>query len=162
LSGLIYGKIDAALFKQITFPEQAGYVYENGKRKREFVLEIDKEEYPQFLRIEMRLQPESTGPGKRGFRQKALMLSDLTKLENPFERLLVYKRKLEGELMKAVFTNGRPKTNGIKAWINVRRRGDSKGRLAHKFSNLLSLNEIDLFNRNEVWSFGLTCMAKLG
>lgn len=162
LSGLIYGKIDATLFKRLTFSEHAGYVYEKGKRKREFFLEIDKEEYLQFLRIEIRIQPESIGPGERGFRQKALMLSDLGKLDNPFERLLIYKRKLEGELMNAVFTNDRPKTNGIKAWIDVLRRGDSKGRLARKFSSLLKLNEVELFNKHEVWSFWPVCMAQLG
>lgn len=162
LSVLIYGKIDATLFKRIAFSEQAGYVYEQGKRKREFFLEIDKEEYPQFLRIEMRVQPESTGPGKRGFKQKTLMLSDLAKFDNPFERLLVYKRKLEGELMNAVFTNDRPKTNGIKAWINVLSSGDSQGRLARRFSNLLSFNEVELFDKHDVWSFWPVCMAKLG
>lgn len=162
LSALIYGKIDATLFKRIAFPERAGYVNEKGKRKREFFLEIDKEQHPQFLRVEMRVQPESAGPGKRGTRQKALMLSDLANLVNPFERLLVYKRKLEGELMNAVFTNNRPKTNGIKAWINVLRRGDSKGRLARKFSNLLSLNEVELFDKQEVWSFWSVCIANLG
>ncbi|YCI27594.1 hypothetical protein M1E08_11580 [Erwinia sp. PK3-005] len=162
LSALIYGKIDATLFKRIAFPERAGYVNGKGKRKREFFLKIDKEQYPQFLRVEMRVQPESTGPGKRGARHKALMLSDLAKLDNPFERLLVYKRKLEGELMNAVFTNDRPKTNGIKAWIDVLRRSDSKGRLARKFSNLLNLNEVELFDKHEVWSFWPVCMAKLG
>lgn len=162
LSGLIYGKIDATLFKRLTFSEHARYVYEKGKRKREFFLEIDKGEYLQFLRIEIRIQPESIGPGERGFRQKALMLSDLGKLDNPFERLLVYKRKLEGELMNAVFTNDRPKTNGIKAWIDVLRRGDSKGRLARKFSSLLKLNEVELFNKHGVWSFWPVCMAQLG
>ena len=162
LSGLIYGKIDATLFKRLKFSEHARYVYEKGKRKREFFLEIDKGEYPQFLRIEIRIQPESIGPGERGFRQKALMLSDLGKLDNPFERLLVYKRKLEGELMNAIFTNDRPKTNGIKAWIDVLRRGDSKGRLARKFSSLLKLNEVELFNKHKVWSFWPVCMAQLG
>lgn len=158
LSALIYGKIDATLFKRIAFPERAGKT----KRKREFFLEIDKEQHPQFLRVEMRVQLESAGLGKRGTRQKALMLSDLGKLDNPFERLLVYKRKLEGELMNAVFTNDRPKTNGIKAWINVLRRGDSKGRLARKFSSLLDHNEVELFNKHEVWSFWPVCMAQLG
>lgn len=158
LSALIYGKIDATLFKRIAFPERAG----KAKRKREFFLEIDKEQHPQFLRIEIRIQPESIGPGERGFRQKALMLSDLGKLDNPFERLQAYKRKLEGELMNAVFTNDRPKTNGIKAWIDVLRRGDSKGRLARKFSSLLKLNEVELFNKHEVWSFWPVCMAQLG
>lgn len=158
LSALIYGKIDATLFKRIAFPERAGKT----KRKREFFLEIDKEQHPQFLRVEMRVQPESAGLGKRGTKQKALMLSDLGKLDNPFERLLVYKRKLEGELMNAVFTNDRPKTNGIKAWINVLRRGDSKGRLARKFSSLLDHNEVELFNKHEVWSFWPVCMAQLG
>lgn len=162
LSVLIYGKINAAQFQRIAFPERAGYVNEKGRRKREFFLEIDKEEHPQFLRVEMRIQPESTGPGRRGFRQKALMLSDLSKLEHPFERLLVYKRKLEGELINAVFTNDRPKTNGIKAWVDVLRRGDSGGRLARKFAKLLSLNEVELFDKNDVWSFWPNCMAKLG
>ncbi|ECH9490541.1 hypothetical protein ZS48_001470 [Salmonella enterica subsp. enterica] len=162
LSVLIYGKIDVAHFKRIAFPERAGYVNEKGRRKREYFLEIDKEEYPQFLRVEVRIQPESTGPGKRGCKQKALMLSDLSKLEHPFERLLVYKRKLEGELMNAVFTNDRPKTNGIKAWTNTLSDGDSKGRLARKFTKLLYINEVELFNKHDVWSFWPVCMAKLG
>lgn len=162
LSVLIYGKINAAQFERIAFPERAGYVNEKGRCKREYFLEIDKEEHPQFLRVEMRIQPESTGPGKRGCRQKALMLSDVIKLDNPFERLFVYKRKLEGELINAVFTNDRPKTNGIKAWVDVLRRGDSGGRLARKFSNLLSLNEVELFDKHDVWSFWPVCMAKLG
>lgn len=162
LSVLIYGKIDVAHFKRIAFPERAGYVNEKGRRKREYFLEIDKEEYPQFLRVEVRIQPESTGPGKRGCKQKVLMLSDLSKLEHPFERLLVYKRKLEGELMNAVFTNDRPKTNGIKAWTNTLSDGDSKGRLARKFTKLLYLNEVELFNKHDVWSFWPVCMAKLG
>ena len=162
LSVLIYGKINAAQFERIAVPERAGYVNEKGRCKREYFLEIDKEEHPQFLRVEMRIQPESTGPGKRGCRQKALMLSDVIKLDNPFERLFVYKRKLEGELINAVFTNDRPKTNGIKAWVDVLRRGDSGGRLARKFSNLLSLNEVELFDKHDVWSFWPVCMAKLG
>ncbi|HII3143652.1 TPA: hypothetical protein ACY3HI_001990 [Citrobacter braakii] len=163
LSVLIYGKIDATLFKRITFPEHAGYVNEKGRCKREYFLEIDKEEHPHFLRVEMRIQPESTGPGKRGCKQKALMLSDLSKLEHPFERLLVYKRKLEGELMNAVFTNDRPKTNGIKAWTNTLSDGDSKGRLTRKFTRLLYLNEVELFDKHDVWSFWLpVCMEKLG
>jgi len=162
LSVLIYGKIDATLFKRIAFPERAGYQFEKGRRKREFFLEIDKEDYPQFLRVEMRVQPESTGPGKRGFRQKALMLSDIAKLENPFERLKVYNRKLEGELMNAAFTVNRPKTNGIKAWVNMLSKIDSGQRLARKFSNLLELNEVELFNKREVWSFWPDSLAKLG
>jgi hypothetical protein len=162
LSVLIYGKIDVAHFERIAFPERAGYVNEKGRRKREYFLEIDKEEHPQFLRVEVRTQPESTGPGKRGCKQKALMLSDLSKLEHPFERLLVYKRKLEGELMNAVFTNDRPKTNGIKAWTNTLSGGDSKGRLARKFTKLLYLNEVELFNKHDVWSFWPVCIAKLG
>lgn len=162
LSVLIYGKINTAQFQRIAFPEHAGYVNEKGRRKREYFLEIDKEEHPQFLRVEVRIQPESTGPGKRGFRQKELMLSGLVKLEHPFERLLVYKRKLEGELINAAFTNDRPKTNGIKAWTNTLSDGDSKGRLARRFCNLLSLNEVELFNKQDVWSFWPICMAKLG
>ncbi|ECD4439577.1 hypothetical protein CU840_01255 [Salmonella enterica] len=162
LSVLIYGKINAEQFKRIAFPEHAGYVNEKGRRKREYFLEIDKEEHPQFLRVEVRIQPESTGPGKRGCKEKALMLSDLSKLEHPFERLLVYKRKLEGELMNAVFTNDRPKTNGIKAWTNTLSDGDSKGRLARKFAKLLYLNEVELFNKHDVWSFWPVCMVKLG
>ncbi|MHB5982346.1 hypothetical protein ACYCCC_10945 [Klebsiella pneumoniae] len=162
LSVLIYGKIDVAHFKRIAFPEHAGYVNEKGRRKREYFLEIDKEEHTQFLRVEVRVQPESTGPGKRGCRQKALMLSDLSKLEHPFERLLVYKRKLEGELMNAVFTNDRPKTNGIKAWTNTLSDGDSKGRLARKFTKLLYLDQVELFNKHDVWSFWPVCMVKLG
>lgn len=162
LSVLIYGKIDVAHFKRIAFPERARYVNEKGRRKREYFLEIDKEKHPQFLRVEVRIQPESTGPGKRGCKQKALMLSDLSKLKHPFERLLVYKRKLEGELMNAVFTNDRPKTNGIKAWTNASSDGDSKGRLARKFTKLLYLNEVELFNKHDVWSFWPVCIAKLG
>ena len=42
------------------------------------------------------------------------------------------------------------------------RRGDSGGRLARKFSNLLSLNEVELFDKHDVWSFWPVCMAKLG
>lgn len=163
LSVLIYGKINAAQFERIAFPEHAGYVNEKGRRKREYFLEIDKEEHPHFLRVEMRIQPESTGPGKRGCKQKALMLSDLAKLGHPFERLLVYKRKLEGELVNAAFTNDRPETNGIKAWTNTLSEGDSKGRLTRKFAKLLYLNKVELFNKHDVWSFWLpVCMVKLG
>lgn len=163
LSVLIYGKINAAQFERIAFPERTGYVNEKGRRKREYFLEIDKEEHPHFLRVEMRIQPESTGPGKRGCKQKALMLSDLAKLGHPFERLLVYKRKLEGELVNAAFTNDRPETNGIKAWTNTLSEGDSKGRLTRKFAKLLYLNEVELFNKHDVWSFWLpVCMVKLG
>ena len=65
--------------------------------------------------------------------------------------------------MNAVFTNDRPKTNGIKAWTNTLSDGDSKGRLARKFTKLLYLNKVELFNKHDVWSFWLpVCMAKLG
>ena len=50
----------------------------------------------------------------------------------------------------------------IRDRVDVLRRGDSGGRLARKFSNLLSLNEVELFDKNDVWSFWPICMARLG
>ena len=66
LSVLIYGKINAAQFERMVFPEHEGYVNEKGRRKREYFLEIDKEANTPFLRVEMRGHPESRGSGKRG------------------------------------------------------------------------------------------------
>ncbi|GKX51552.1 hypothetical protein [Budvicia aquatica] len=162
LSMLLYGKLDATCLKKTDLELVPKSIVEAGRRKKEFFVTINKVEYPDFLRIEAKIQPESSGQGPRGHKPKALMLADLSRLSCPFERLKVYAKTLEGQIMNATFMQNRPKGNSVRAWSKYKPDGETKVRLPRKIEQLIKNSELELFDKTKVWDHWESCVSLLG
>lgn len=159
---LLYEKVDAKELNKTDLVQVGKYITEKGRRKKEFFIKINEEEHAGFLRIEAKIQPESSGKGIRGQKVKGLMQDNLRSLMSPFLRLKVYSKALEGQLKNALFMHNRPDSNSVAAWVRHIREGGPKTRLSRKVKNIIEDNEIELFDKYDVWTHWDGCVAKLG
>jgi hypothetical protein len=80
---------------------------------------------------------------------------------SPFLRLKVYSKALEGQLKNALFMHNRPDSNSVAAWVRHIREGGPKTRFSRKVKNIIDDNEIELFDKYDVWTHWDGCVANL-
>ncbi|EPR3509695.1 hypothetical protein [Serratia marcescens] len=143
---LFYGKVNA--------PSGGKLVY----RERTKFININFDEYQQFLRIEARYRPNATPTSKNG---NALKLADLLEMKNPFERLRVYSKDLGDELLERGFLCTLPHAPSIAEMKRYMLATMQCSRLPRKVDRLIAEYEIELFDKHTVWTQWSRCVAQL-
>lgn len=143
---LCYGKVDANSGRQRVFRERAKFI------------NINFDEYQQFLRIEARYRPNATSTSKSG---KALMLANLLEMRNPFERLRVYSQDLGNELLEREYLCTLPNAPSIAEMKRYMMEAMRCSRLPRKVDRLIAEHEIELFDKHTAWSQWSRCVAQL-
>lgn len=143
---LFYGKVNARSGGKLVYRERAKFI------------NINFDEYQQFLRIEARYRPNATPTSKNG---NALMLAHLLEMRNPFERLRVYSKDLEDELLKRGFLCTLPDAPSIAEMKRYMVEEMQCARLPRKVDRLIAEYEIDLFDKHTVWTQWSRCVAQL-
>ncbi|AVR02080.1 hypothetical protein [Pluralibacter gergoviae] len=143
---LFYGKVNA--------PSGGKLVY----RERTKFININFDEYQQFLRIEARYRPNATPTSKNG---NALKLADLLEMKNPFERLRVYSKDLGDELLERGFLCTLPHAPSIAEMKRYMLATMQCSRLPRKVDRLIAEYEIELFDKHTVWTQWSCCVAQL-
>lgn len=122
-------------------------------------LDIDLNDHPLFLRIEARVKPDAK-PGSK--RKVPLMLKELHKMDNPFERLEVYSKGLEAHLLMDEFCRCKPKSNTLNAWRQHMKRSQKTSRISRKIEGIIEKYNIELFDKGQVWGEWDKCLKRLG
>lgn len=151
----LYEKVYAGVLNSLGFNQSSEAVLKDGKPRQEQFVEINHEEFESFLRIEARIIP-----GRRSG-SWSVMLAELTKLKNPFGRIVVYEGKLKSVLVNDFIESSRPKSNSAKAWAK-HAMGDVNSRMSRRLKRALVTHETELFNKSEVWAYWHSCVAALG
>ncbi|EBQ4835069.1 hypothetical protein T061_09595 [Salmonella enterica subsp. arizonae] len=143
---LCYGKIDANSGRKLVFRERAKFI------------NVNFDEYQQFLRIEARYRPNAKPTSKNG---NALMLAHLLKMRNPFERLRVYSKNLGDELLNRGYLYVLPNTPSITEMKRYMMEAMQWPRPPRKVDRLITEYEIELFDKHTVWTQWSRCVAQL-
>ncbi|HFK8166802.1 TPA: hypothetical protein ACGZ2B_002713 [Citrobacter freundii] len=143
---LCYGKVDANSGRKLIFRERAKFI------------NINFDEYQQFLRIEARYRPNAKPTSKKG---NVLMLAHLSEMRNPFKRLRVYSNDLGNELLKRGFLCTLPDAPSIAEMKRYMMATMQCSRLPRKVDRLIAEYEIELFNKHTVWKKWSRCVAQL-
>lgn len=127
-------------------------------------LDINLKDHPLLLRIEARVKPDAKPGSKRkaSRQKKPVMLKKLHKMDNPFERLEVYKKGLEARLLMDGFCRSKPKSNTIKAWRRHINRSQNTPRISRTIGGIIDKNSIELFDKGLVWGEWTKCLKCLG
>ncbi|NDO81622.1 hypothetical protein CJP72_12860 [Citrobacter sp. NCU1] len=122
-------------------------------------LDINLNDHPRFLRIEARIRPDD----KPGSKWKApLMLKELIKISDPFERLEVYSTRLDTHLEIDKFFRERPKSFTLNAWKRHMGRAENTTRLSRRIEGTIEKHKIELFDKELVWKQWGKCLESLG
>ncbi|WP_432372652.1 hypothetical protein ACRPHP_05165 [Pantoea allii] len=166
LSVNLYEKIDASDTKIEGLKRAIFHVFDKdhrGKdRKRiERLIDLKKEQHPELLRAEFRVQEKKNGTGKYSKVGKVVMLSKLKNMKNPLQRLKVYERALMSDMYNEWYKVERPSTNSSKGLVDLYYRDTGKhiGRAAER---ILERRKVELFDANEVWSSWSDCVDAMG
>ncbi len=143
---LCYGKVDANSGRKLIFRERAKFI------------NINFDEYQQFLRIEARYRPNAKPTSKKG---NVLMLAHLSEMRNPFERLRVYSKDLGDELLERGFLCMLPHAPSIAEMKRYMLATMQCSRLPRKVDRLIAEYEIKLFDKRTVWEQWSRCVAQL-
>ena len=143
---LCYGKVDANSGRKLIFRERAKFI------------NINFDEYQQFLRIEARYRPNAKPTSKKG---NVLMLAHLSEMRNPFERLRVYSKDLGDELLERGFLCMLPHAPSIAEMKRYMLATMQCSRLPRKVDRLIAEYEIELFDKRTVWEQWSRCVAQL-
>ncbi|EPK7285794.1 hypothetical protein NLT72_004262 [Citrobacter farmeri] len=152
----LYEKVYAGVLNSVgLFNQCSEVVLKDGKARQEQFIEINQEEFENFLRIEARIIP-----GRRSG-SWSVTLAELTELKNPFGRIVVYEGKLKSVLVNDFIESSRPKSNSAKAWAK-HAMSDVNSRMSRRLKRALVTHETELFNKSEVWAYWHSCVAALG
>ncbi|EKN3395252.1 hypothetical protein RSF21_003620 [Yersinia enterocolitica] len=143
---LFYGKVNARSGGKLVYRERTKFI------------NINFDEYQQFLRIEARYRPNATPTSKKG---NALKLADLLEMRNPFERLRVYSKNLGDELLEKGFLCTLPHAPSIAEMKRYMLAAMQCSRLPRKVDRLIAEYEIELFDKHTVWTQWSRCVAQL-
>ncbi|CNL85147.1 hypothetical protein [Yersinia kristensenii] len=143
---LCYGKIDANIGRKLAFPKRSKFI------------NVNFDEYQQFLRIEARYRPNATPTSKNG---NALMLAHILEMRNPFERLRVYSKDLGDELLESGYLYTLPNAPSIADMKRYMMEAMQCSRLPRKVDRLIAEHEIELFDKRTVWAQWSRCVAQL-
>lgn len=143
---LCYGKVDANSGRKLIFRERAKFI------------NINFDEYQQFLRIEARYRPNAKPTSKK---DNVLMLAHLSEMRNPFERLRVYSKDLGDELLVRGFLCMLPHAPSIAEMKRYMLATMQCSRLPRKVDRLIAEYEIELFDKRTVWEQWSRCVAQL-
>ncbi|HHC0329063.1 TPA: hypothetical protein ACOR9T_004675, partial [Salmonella enterica] len=141
-----YGKVDVNSGRKLVFKERAKFI------------NINFDEYQQFLRIEARYRPNTKPTSKKG---NVLMLAHLSEMRNPFERLRVYSKDLGDELLERGLLCTLPDAPSIAEMKRYMLATMQYPRLPRKVERLIAEHETDLFNKYTVWTQWSRCVAQL-
>lgn len=143
---LCYGKVDAKSGRKLVFRERAKF------------LNINFDEYQQFLRIEARYRPNAKPTSKSG---KPLMLAHLLEMKSPFDRLRVYSQDLGNKLLEREYLYVLPHAPSIAEMKRCMMEAMKCSRLPRKVDRLIAEYEIDLFDKRTVWAQWSRCVDQL-
>ncbi|MCA6952804.1 hypothetical protein [Pectobacterium polaris] len=143
---LFYGKVNARSGGKLVYRERTKFI------------NINFDEYQQFLRIEARYRPNATPTSKNG---NALKLADLLEMRNPFKRLRVYSKDLGDELLERGFLCTLPDAPSIAEMKRYMLATMQCSRLPRKVDRLIAEYEIELFDKHAVWAQWSHCVAQL-
>ncbi|NEH19192.1 hypothetical protein GQQ13_11975 [Pantoea agglomerans] len=166
LSLNLYEKIDASDAKIEGLKRAILHVFDKDNRgkdreRKERLIGLVKEQHPELLRAEFRVQEKKNGTGKYSKEGKVVMLSKLKSMKNPLHRLQIFDRALMSDMFNEWYKVGRPDTNSSKGLVNILHRDTGKhiGRAAER---IFERRKVELFSANEVWSSWSDCVDAMG
>lgn len=162
----LYEKIDASDAKIKGLKQAIFHVFDKNhhgrlRYRKERLIDLKKEQYPDLLRAEFRVQEKKNATGKYSKAGKVVMLSKLKSMSSPLQRLKVYERALMSDMFNEWYKVGRPDTNSSKGLVNLLNR-DTGGRLGRAAERIFERREVELFSMSEVWSCWSGCVDVMG
>lgn len=131
-------------------------------RRREFnslqsengLMEVTNRNHRHLLRIEARVKPKITLKQKK---EKALPLKEISSIDNPFLRLIIYSNHMQEELIKKSYLQYKLKTNDVLVIKNKMRK---RSKLSRHSLAVIDKNTIDLIDRDKLWEIWELCTRR--
>ena len=117
-------------------------------------LELNKN-YRNLLRIEARVKPKKKLRSKK---EKALLLKEISSMENPFLRLMIYNNQMQEELIQKNYLKYKMKTQNVAI---IKNKMKKSVKLSRHCLAVIERNAIDLIDQDKLWEKWLLCINKL-
>ncbi|WP_052012667.1 hypothetical protein [Pectobacterium betavasculorum] len=149
--GSIRSKINILCYEKIYIrrKEFSSLQSENGFMK------VKNKNYRHLLRIEARFKPKLTLKDKKA---KALLLKEISSMENPFLRLIIYSNQMQENLIKNNYLQYKLKTNNV---IVIKKKMKKRSKLSRHSLAVIEGSEIDLIDLGKVWENWKSCIRRL-
>lgn len=149
--GSIRSKINILCYEKIYIRRGEFYSLqsENG------LMEVTNKNHRHLLRIEARVKPKITSNKIKG---KSLLLKEISSMDNPFLRLVIYSNQMQGELIKKNYLRYKLKTNDVRV---IKKKMKKRSKFSRHSLSVIEQNEIDLIDRDNVWEKWKLCIRRL-
>lgn len=118
------------------------------------LMEVTNINHRHLLRIEARVKPKITLDQNRG---KSLSLKEISSMDNPFLRLVIYSNQMQEDLIKKTYLQYKLKTNDVNVIKNKMRK---RSKLSRHSLAVIDKNAIDLINRDKLWEKWELCIRR--
>ncbi|EOV9616986.1 hypothetical protein ACN5LY_001555 [Cronobacter dublinensis] len=148
--GSIRSKINILCYEKIYIrrKEFSSLQSENG------LLGVKSKNHKYLLRVEARFKPKTILQGKKG---KPLSLKEISSMDNPFLRLMIYSNQMQENLINKKYLPYKIKTNNA---IVIKNKMKKSSKLSRHSLAVIEKNEIDLIDQNEIWGKWELCTRK--
>ncbi|MGR7622076.1 hypothetical protein ACU6XN_15365 [Klebsiella aerogenes] len=111
-------------------------------------------DYNPLLRIEARFKPKNVVQDKK---DKALLLKDISSMENPFLRLIIYNNMIQENLIKKNYLQCKLKTSDVNV---IKKKMKKRLKLSRHSLAIIEQNKIDLIDRDKIWEKWELCINR--
>ncbi|MFX2607006.1 hypothetical protein V6281_24695, partial [Enterobacter asburiae] len=94
----------------------------------------------------------------RSKKEKALLLKEISSMENPFLRLMIYNNQMQEELIKKNYLKYKMKTQNVAI---IKNKMKKSVKLSRHCLAVIERNAIDLIDQDKLWEKWLLCINKL-
>lgn len=148
--GSIRSKISILCYEKIYIQRK----HFNSFKTENQYMEVNKD-YRNLLRIEARFKPKTILRSKK---EKALLLKEISSMENPFLRLMIYNNQMQEDLIKKNYLKYKLKTQNV---IVIKNKMKKIVKISRHCLAVIEKNAIDLIDRDKLWKKWLFCIRKL-
>lgn len=127
----------------------------NSLQQKNGLVEIKKGNYENLLRIEARIKPKIALPNTK---ESALLLKEISSMNNPFLRLMIYSNQLQEELIKKNYLRYKMKTNNV---IVIKNKMKKRSKLSRHSLTMIEKNKVNLIDYDKIWEKWKLCIRRL-
>ncbi|HGW6117727.1 hypothetical protein AB6V67_06735 [Serratia marcescens] len=148
--GSIRSKINILCYEKIYIRRREFYSLqsENG------LVAVTNENQKNLLRIEARVKPKKTLNQKK---EKSLLLKEISSMDNPFLRLIIYNNEMQDILIKHNYLQHKMKTSDI---IIIKNKMKKRSKLSRHSLAVIDKNIVDLIDREKIWEKWKLCIRR--
>lgn len=120
------------------------------------LIEVKNKNHRHLLRIEARYKPKITSHSKEA---KALLLNEISSMDNPFLRLMIYSNEAQENLIRNNYLPYKLRTNDI---LVIKKKMKKRSRLSRHSLSIIEKNKIEFIDKDKVWEKWKLCIRRLG